>query len=68
MHLLRLFGIRNFLSALIVRIVLTMLYSFRVVLGLSPLWNCYPRGSFTSGATTPLITAYDDIEDKIGQE
>ena len=44
-----------------------MLQCFHVVLGLSPVWNCYPKGSYTPGATGPLITAYDDIEDRIGQ-
>ena len=45
-----------------------MLLSFYVGLGLSPVLNCYPKGSYTTGATGPSIIAYDKIEDRIVKE
>ena len=41
-----------------------MLKFVHVLLGLSPLWNCYPKGSHTKGDTRRSIIAYDDIKDR----
>ena len=38
------------------------------MLGLYPVWNCYPKGSHTTEATKPSIIANDEIEDKICKE
>ena len=38
------------------------------LLGLSPVWKRYPKGSHTTGATKPLVIAYDEIEDRIFKE
>ena len=31
--------------------IITMLKSLHVLLGLSPVWNCYPNGGHTKGTT-----------------
>ena len=28
---------------------------------------CFPKGSYTTGATKPSIIAYGEVEDKIGK-
>ena len=47
------------------KMIKTMLKSFNVLLGSSPVWNCYLKGSQMAGATKRSIIAYDEIEDKI---
>ena len=51
-----------------IKLIKTMLKSFHVFLGLSPVWNRYTKGSHTTGATKRLIIAYDEIEDRICKE
>ena len=51
-----------------VEIDLKMLKSLHVLLDLSPVWNCYPKGSHTKGATKRSIIAYDEIKDRICKE
>ena len=52
----------------LVRFIKTMLKSFRVLLGLFPVWNFYPKCSHKTGATKRSMIAYDRKEDKICQE
>ena len=47
------------------KLIKTMLKSLHVLLGLSPVWNHYPKGSHTKGATKHSIVAYDEIKDRI---
>ena len=47
------------------KFIKTMLKSFRVLLGLFPVWNFYPKGSHNTGATKRSMIAYDGIKDKI---
>ena len=43
----------------------TMLKSFHVLLGLSPVCNSYPKGSYTKGATKHSIITYGELKDSI---
>ena len=46
----------------------TMLKSLHVLLGLSPVWNCYPKGFHKKGTTYRSLIAYGDIKDTICKE
>ena len=46
----------------------TMLKSLHVLLGLSPVWNCYPKGWSQEMDYLASIIAYDDIKDRICKE
>ena len=46
----------------------TMLKYLHVLLGLSPVWNCYPKGGHKKGTTQRSIIAYGDIKDRICKE
>ena len=46
----------------------TMFKSLHVLLGLSPVWNRYPKGGYKKGTTQRSIIAYDEIKDKICKE
>ena len=41
---------------------------FSLLLGSSPVWNRYPKGSHTTLASKHSIIAYDEIEDRICKE
>ena len=43
----------------------TMLKSLHVLLGLSPVWNCYPKGCHKKRTTWRSIISYDDIKDGV---
>ena len=45
------------------QMIKTMLKSFHVLLGLSPVWGRYPNGGHTTGATKRSIITYDEIKD-----
>ena len=49
-------------------LIKTMLKSLHVLLGLSPVWNYYPKGGHKKGTTKRSIIAYDDIKDRICKE
>ena len=49
-------------------LIKTMLIFFHVSLGLSPVWNHYPKGSHMRGATKHSIIAYCEIDDSICKE
>ena len=42
--------------------------SLHVLLGLSPVWNRYPKGSLAKGANKRSLIVYDEIKDKICNE
>ena len=44
------------------KLIKTMLKSLHNVLGLSPVWNCYPKSSHTKGATKHSIITFDYIK------
>ena len=46
------------------KLIKTMLKSLYVLIGVSPLWNHYPKGSHTKWATKHSIIVYDGIKDK----
>ena len=46
----------------------TMLKFLHVLLGLSPVWNCYPKGGHKKGTTYRSIIACDDNKDRICKE
>ena len=46
----------------LLKLIQITLKSTGVLLGLSPVWNCYPKGSLTTGATKSSINGYDEIE------
>ena len=50
------------------KLIKTMLKSLHVLLGLSPVWNRYPKGGHKKGATKSSIIAYDEIKDRICKE
>ena len=50
------------------KLIKMILKSFHVLLGLSPVWNNYAKGSYTTGATKRSIIAYCEIEDRICKE
>ena len=39
-----------------------------VLLGLSTVWTCYPKGSHKKGTTKRSIIAYDNVKDRICKE
>ena len=45
-----------------------MLKSLHVVLGLSPVWNRYQKGSHNKGASKRSVIAFDDIKGIICKE
>ena len=45
-----------------------MLQSFHVVLGLSPVWNWYLKGKYTTGANKPSTIAYDEIKIELAND
>ena len=47
------------------KLIKIMLKSVNVLLGLSQVWNRYPKGSHTKEATKRSIIAYDEIKDRI---
>ena len=47
------------------KLIKTMLKSLNDLLGLSLVWNRYPKGSHTKGATKRSIIAYYEIKDII---
>ena len=49
-------------------LIKTMMKSLHVLLGLSPVCNCYPEGSHTKVATKRSIIVYDEIKDRICKE
>ena len=60
-----------FSSVRIVKIDFNNAEIFHVLLGLSPVWNRYPKGSHTTGPATCTkgsIIAYDEIEDRLCKE
>ena len=50
------------------KLIKTMLKSLHVLVGLSLVWNHYPKGSRTKGATKFSITAFNEIKDRICKE
>ena len=47
----------------------TMLNFLHVLLGLSTVWNCYPKGDHKKGTTyRSVFIAYDDIKDRTCKE
>ena len=69
MHLFMHFAIEKFiLYSATVNIYLAMLKAFHDLLGLFPVWNNYPKGSYTAGATKRSIIAYDEFEDRISTD
>ena len=49
-------------------LIKTMLKSLHVLLSLSPVWNRYPKGRHTKGATKLSIIVCDEINDRISKE
>ena len=50
------------------KLIKIMLKYVHVLLGLSQVWNRYPKGSHTKEATKRSIIAYDEIKDTICKE
>ena len=50
------------------KLIKIMLKSVHVLLGLSQVWNRYPKGSHTKEATKRSIIAYDEIKGTICKE
>ena len=47
------------------KLIKTTLKSIHVLLSLSPIWNCYPKGSSKKMATERSMIAYEEINDRI---
>ena len=62
MHLSMLFAIHQCGQ---IKLIKTMLKYFEVLLGLSPVLNCYPKRRHMAEITKRPIIVYDEIEDRI---